>query len=56
LWHAVGLANNGRFEEAVPLFMKAFRKNPNWKVMVPRLVANGTLRMSEEQSRKLMGK
>ena len=56
LWHAVGLANNGRFEEAVPLFMKAFRKNPNWKVMVPRLVANGTLRMSEEQLRKLMGK
>jgi len=48
-WHAVGLANNARFEEAVPLFTKAFKKNPNWRVMVPRLVVNGTLRISEGQ-------
>jgi len=48
-WHAVGLANNGRFEEAVPLFMKAFQRNANWRIMVPRLMANGTLRISESQ-------
>ncbi len=55
-WHAVGLANNGRFEKAVPLFTKAFTKNPNWRVMVPRLMVNGTLRISEGQLRKLFEK
>lgn len=53
-WHAVGLTNNGRFEEAVPLFEKAFRRNPNWKVMVPRLIVNGTLRINDGQLKALM--
>lgn len=55
-WHAVGLANNEHFDDAMPLFVKAFRKNPNWRVMVPRLIVNGTLRISEEQLKKLMEK
>jgi uncharacterized Ntn-hydrolase superfamily protein len=53
-WHAVGLANNERFEEAVPLFGKAFERNANWRVMVPRLIMNGTLRISEEQLKALL--
>lgn len=53
-WHAVGLANNGHFQGSVPLFRKAFAKNPNWRVMVPRLLANGTLRLSAEQMRELL--
>jgi len=54
-WHAVGMANNGRIKEAAPLFRRAFKRNPNWKVMVPRLVVNGTLRLNEEQLRMLIG-
>lgn len=53
-WHAVGLANNDRFSESVPLFRKAFARNPNWRVMTPRLVVNGTLRVSEEQLLELL--
>ena len=53
-WHAVGLANNGHLNQATPLFRKAFERNSNWKVMVPRLIVNGTLRLSEEQARELL--
>lgn len=54
-WHAVGLANKGRFEESVPLFRRAFQMNPNWKVMVPRLLCNGMLVLSDEQLNELLG-
>jgi len=53
-WHAVGMANNGSFEDAKPLFRKTFKKNSNWRVMVPRLVVNGTLRISEGQLQALL--
>jgi len=53
-WHAVGLANNERFDDSIPLFRKAFKKNPNWRVMVPRLVVNGTLRISDRQLQALL--
>jgi len=55
-WHAVGLANNMRFEDAVPLFTKAFKRNPKWRVMVPRLMVNGTLRISDGQLQVLLKK
>lgn len=55
-WHAVGLANVGRFQESLPLFMRAFERNPNWRVLTPRLVVNGTLRLSEEQMDQLLGR
>jgi uncharacterized Ntn-hydrolase superfamily protein len=53
-WHAVGLANSGRFAESVPLFRKAFGRNPNWRIMAPRLAGNGTLRVSERQLLELL--
>lgn len=53
-WHAVGLANSGLFHESIPLFRRAFARNPNWKIMAPRLISNGTLRLSEEQLRELL--
>ncbi len=53
-WHAVGLANNKRFEEAVPLFRRAFEAEPHWKVMVPRLRAARMLRLSEGEARGLL--
>jgi hypothetical protein len=42
-WTAVTLVGNGRTEEAMPLFARAFRMNPAWMVLVPRLPAVGQL-------------
>ncbi|MCG7844202.1 MAG: DUF1028 domain-containing protein, partial [Methanomassiliicoccales archaeon] len=53
-WHAVGLANNGRFEEAIPLFRKTFSRNANWKILIERLPASGILRLNKEQIRVLL--
>lgn len=53
-WHAVGLANKGRFDESLPLFQKAFAMNPNWRLMVPRLRPNGMLELSGRQVERLL--
>jgi len=53
-WQAVGLANQGRYEDSLPLFRKAFRMNPNWKVMVPRLLPTGLLKLEMEQVERLL--
>jgi len=37
-WHAVTLVQNDRVEQALPLFARCFRMNPNWMLLVPRLV------------------
>jgi uncharacterized Ntn-hydrolase superfamily protein len=42
-WTAVTLASKGRTDEALPLFAKAFRMNPSWMLLVPRLPAVGQL-------------
>jgi uncharacterized Ntn-hydrolase superfamily protein len=42
-WHAVTLVTNGRLEESLPLFDRAFRMNPVWMLLVPRLVEKGHL-------------
>jgi len=42
-WTAVTLVSNGRADDAMPLFAKAFRMNPSWMLLVPRLPAVGQL-------------
>jgi uncharacterized Ntn-hydrolase superfamily protein len=42
-WTAVALVSNRRTEDALPLFAKAFRMNPSWMLLVPRLPAVGQL-------------
>ncbi len=42
-WHAATLAQKGRLEEALPLFSRAFRLEPSWHLLVPRLPASGLL-------------
>lgn len=42
-WHACALANNDRLEEALPLFGRAFRMEPAWMLLVPRLAGVGQL-------------
>ncbi|HEX4823577.1 MAG TPA: DUF1028 domain-containing protein [Candidatus Polarisedimenticolaceae bacterium] len=42
-WTAVTLVTNKRTNEAMPLFAKAFRMNPAWMLLVPRLPKVGQL-------------
>jgi len=42
-WHAVTLVGTSRVAEAMPLFGRAFRMNPTWMLVVPRLVEVGQL-------------
>jgi uncharacterized Ntn-hydrolase superfamily protein len=42
-WHAVTLVTNGRTDESLSLFRRAFRMNPAWTRLVPRLVEKGHL-------------
>ncbi len=42
-WTAVTLVGNGRTDEALPLFAKAFRMNPSWMLLLPRLPGVGQL-------------
>jgi uncharacterized Ntn-hydrolase superfamily protein len=42
-WTAVTLVQNGRADDALPLFAKAFRMNPAWMILVPRLTGIGQL-------------
>ena len=42
-WHAVTLVSNQREQDALPLFARAFRMNPNWMLLMPRLARVGLL-------------
>ncbi len=42
-WHAVTLVSNGRTNEAIPVFGRAFRMHPAWMLLVPRLPKVGQL-------------
>ncbi len=42
-WTAVALCANGRADDALPMFAKAFRMNPAWMLLVPRLPGVGQL-------------
>lgn len=57
-WHAVALANNGKLDEALPIFKRVFAKEPKWAELAPRLVKAellpgeaGVLNRIVEQSR-----
>jgi uncharacterized Ntn-hydrolase superfamily protein len=53
-WHAVTLVTNGRADEALPLFARAFRMNPSWMLVVPRLVEKGHLPEDADLSRRIL--
>jgi uncharacterized Ntn-hydrolase superfamily protein len=42
-WHAVALVNMNRVDEALPLFARAFRMEPSWRELTPRLPRSGLL-------------
>jgi uncharacterized Ntn-hydrolase superfamily protein len=54
-WHAVGLANVGRVDEALPLFSSIFAQDPNWRTLTERLPAVGVLELSETELERILG-
>ncbi len=53
-WHAVTLANNGRVEEAIPMFTEIFAEDPNWKLLTRRLPAAGLLIINGESLMRIL--
>ena len=53
-WHAATLAADGRIEEALPLFSKAFAMWPKWRELVTRLPASGLLPNDPELMDKIV--
>ncbi|GHA43271.1 hypothetical protein GCM10007103_25690 [Salinimicrobium marinum] len=52
-WTAIALANDGRLEEALPLFHSIFEEDDNWRTMTKRLPASGLLTVSQEELEKI---
>jgi uncharacterized Ntn-hydrolase superfamily protein len=53
-WHAVTLVTNDRLDESLPLFRRAFRMNPLWLELVPRLVEKGHLPRAPESTERIL--
>lgn len=53
-WTAITLANNGRFNEALPMLKEIFAKDKNWKELTPRLIQSGLLNVTEDQLKKII--
>jgi len=53
-WKAVALANNGRLEEALPIFDYVFDRDRNWQELTGRLPASGLLTLTEEELQKIL--
>ena len=53
-WTAIALANNGKFDEALPMLKDIFTKDKNWKELTPRLIPNGLLNIDEQQLVEIM--
>ena len=52
-WEAVALADNGRLDDALPLFRQAFAADPAWRELVPRLVPIGRLHAHADVVRRI---
>ena len=53
-WKAVALANNGRMDEALPIFEYVFDRDRNWRELTGRLPASGLLTVKEEELLKIL--
>ena len=53
-WHATSLVNIGKLDEALPIFKEVFEKNKNYKILSPRLVPIGQLKVNDEQLQKIL--
>ncbi|MFD1094668.1 DUF1028 domain-containing protein [Salegentibacter chungangensis] len=53
-WKAVALANNGKVDEALPIFKSIFAKDDNWRIMTMRLPASGLLEVSDDDLERII--
>jgi uncharacterized Ntn-hydrolase superfamily protein len=53
-WHATSLVNIGKLEEALPIFKEVFSKNKNYKILTPRLIPIGQLKVNDEELQKIL--
>lgn len=53
-WTAVALANKGNIKEALPMFKEIFKKDKNWKILTPRLIPNGLLKVDEKTLKEIL--
>lgn len=53
-WKAVALANNGRLDEALPIFSYVFSRDRNWHTLTGRLPASGLLTVTEAQLEQIL--
>jgi len=53
-WKAVALANNGRMDEALPVFEYVFERDSNWKELTGRLPASGLLTVSDKELQSIL--
>lgn len=54
-WHAVSLVNMQRADEALPLFARAFRLEPSWRELTPRLTHSGILPNDAKLIERIVG-
>ncbi len=53
-WHAVSLVNIGKIEQALPMFREIFRKDENWRILTPRLIKPGILKVKQDELEKIL--
>ena len=53
-WTAITLANNGKFDRALPMLKDIFANDKNWRELTPRLIPNGLLNVTEQQLADIM--
>ena len=53
-WQAVALFEAGKYDEALPLFRRCFADDPNWAVLVPRLVECGLMPDEPEALKRVL--
>lgn len=53
-WHAATLAADGKLDDALPLFRKAFEMWPRWRELVTRLPASGLLPDDPELMKRIL--
>ncbi|HMR41638.1 MAG TPA: DUF1028 domain-containing protein [Ignavibacteria bacterium] len=53
-WHAVTLVNNGKLDEALPMFEDVFSKDENWKLLFSRLPQVGLVNLSDADLKIVM--
>lgn len=53
-WQAVTLADTGRVEEALPIFSRLFKIDPNWALLLQRLPAAGLFSKDQALMEKIL--